>query len=252
LQLGQYDSALDAFQHAIELKYRPLLNQVNLARTYAKSGNAPKAIEMLSTIAQSENAGRVRPVILFAREFDPIKSTFEFQRVLGEMAPCRKPEYRQFDFWIGNWEVENPSGTPVGHNDVTLEQDGCLLVEHWKSNRGGQTGTSFNYYDIRDQKWHQLYLDNSGNAGAFPAMAGGLVDGKMVMTTDPSSSPVFRWTWYVTGPQRVRQMAERSTDGGKTWQIVWDSTYVKTEPKPAATSSPGADPGKPDQHFHQR
>jgi hypothetical protein len=114
----------------------------------------------------------------------------------------------------------------VGTNKVTREQDGCLLVEHWTSSRGKETGTSFNYYDIRDKKWHQLYLSNSGNAGAFPAMAGQINDGKMVLISDESATPVFRWTWYVISPGHVRQMAERSSDGQKTWKTIWDSIYV--------------------------
>jgi hypothetical protein len=145
-------------------------------------------------------------------------------------APCRASEYRKFDFWVGDWDVRAPNGGPtVGHNLVTIEQQGCLLVEPWTSSTGGQTGTSFNYYDVRDKKWHQLYLDNSGNAGAFPAMAGDLVDGKMVLITDETKSPVSRWTWYVLEPGKVRQMAERSTDGEKTWSTVWDSVYVKKQ-----------------------
>lgn len=100
-------------------------------------------------------------------------------------------------------DVHAPNGPTVGHNRVTLEQDGCLLVEHWTAAAGVQTGTSFNYYDVRDKKWHQLYLDNSGNAGAFPAMAGNLVDGKMVLLTDERQTPVSRWTWYVLEPGKV-------------------------------------------------
>ena len=49
-----------------------------------------------------------------------------------------------------------------------------------------------------------------------------------------SSTPVFRWSWYVLGPGKVRQMAEKSEDAEKTWKIIWDSVYVKSE-----TSSPG-------------
>jgi hypothetical protein len=115
----------------------------------------------------------------------------------------------------------------VGHNLVTLEQSGCLLVENWTSAAGGQTGTSFNYFDVRDRKWHQLYLDNSGNAGNFPAMAGSLVDGRMVMLTEDVNNTLTRWTWYELEPGRVRQMAELSNDHGQTWAVVWDSTYVK-------------------------
>lgn len=139
---------------------------------------------------------------------------------------CQAAEYRQFDFWIGDWEVQDLKGNVVGTNRVTREQDGCLLVEHWTSSRGKETGTSFNYYDVRDKKWHQLYLSNSGNAGAFPAMAGQLNDGKMVLISDERATPVFRWTWYVISPGHVRQMAERSSDGQKTWKTIWDSIYV--------------------------
>src|SRR5512146_491590 len=62
LQQGHYDAAQQAFQHAIELKYRPLVNQVNLARTFARGGEHAKALAILRDIAQSQNAGRVRPI----------------------------------------------------------------------------------------------------------------------------------------------------------------------------------------------
>ena len=152
-------------------------------------------------------------------------------------APCRAPEYRQFDFWVGDWDVHSPNGPSVGHNLVTLEQDGCLIVEHWTSSSGANTGSSFNYFDVRDQKWHQLYIDNSGNAGNFPAMAGNVVDGKMVLISDEKQSPVFRWTWYLLSPGKVRQMAQQSDDGQKTWTIIWDSEYVKVDSAGAKPSA---------------
>lgn len=174
-------------------------------------------------------------LVLLPLEFAQGQDDAAFQAPVEKQAPCRSPEYRQFDFWVGDWDVRAPNGASVGHNMVTLEQDGCLLVEHWTAKDGGQTGTSFNYYDIRDKKWHQLYLDNSGNAGAFPAMAGNLIAGKMVLLTDEKQSPLFRWTWYALGPGKVRQMAEKSSDGQKRWNIVWDSVYLKVE---AGVSAP--------------
>ena len=139
---------------------------------------------------------------------------------------CSAPEYRKFDFWIGDWDVF-ANDKPAGRNLVTREQDGCLIIEHWTSATGGITGTSFNYYDIRDRKWHQLYLDNSGNAGAYPAMSGDLENGKMVLRTDPSTTPQSRWTWSVIAPGKVSQMAESSGDNGTTWKTIWNSVYVK-------------------------
>src|SRR3984957_19390654 len=141
-------------------------------------------------------------------------------------AGCSAPEYRKFDFWIGDWDVF-VKDKPAGHNLVTREQDGCVLIEHWTSAAGGITGTSFNYYDVRDRKWPQLYLDNSGDAGAYPAVSGDLEDGKMVLRTDPGTTPLSRWTWSVIARGTVRQMADPSTDNGATWKTSWNSIYVK-------------------------
>jgi|SRR5579862_820612 len=141
-------------------------------------------------------------------------------------ASCQAPEYHQFDFWLGDWEVQNPSGKMVGHNLVTRELDGCLIVEHWNDAANKNLGSSFNYFDTRDKKWHQLYISNSGNAGDFPAMAGEFHDGKMQLTTDSHDGPVSRWTWYVVSPGHVRQMAEQ-IQPDKSWKITWDSIYVK-------------------------
>jgi tetratricopeptide repeat protein len=229
LQQHKAEAAAEAFQHAIRAGFRPVLNQVNVARAYADTHDRAKVLAILQQVVDSGNGGRLRPIILSSTEFSSMTGDADFQQLLDKMRPCTSAEYRQFDFWIGDWDVQ-VQGQSAGHNLVTLEQDGCLLVEHWKASTGGQTGSSFNYYDVRDKKWHQLYIDNSGNAGAFPAMDGSLVGGKMVLYTDGKVSPVSRWTWYVVAPGKVRQMAEQSADGQKTWNITWDSIYVKTSP----------------------
>ena len=33
-------------------------------------------------------------------------------------APCSTPEYRQFDFWIGDWVVYTPAGQIAGTNKI--------------------------------------------------------------------------------------------------------------------------------------
>ncbi|HEY4221952.1 MAG TPA: hypothetical protein VGO62_11425 [Myxococcota bacterium] len=148
----------------------------------------------------------------------------------GEPAKaCTAPEYRQFDFWLGSWEVHNPKGDLVGHNDVVAVQDGCLVTESWKSGRGHESGQSINYFDSRDKRWHQLYFDNSGNMGNYPPIAGVFENGRMVLLSAPDQKPLTRWTWYVLEPGKVRQWAEASKDGGKTWATTWDSVYVKTK-----------------------
>jgi hypothetical protein len=219
--------AREAFQHALDLHFRPVSNQVNVARTYADEDNRASALALLQKLIASGYGGIMRPIVLSSNEFTRWKDDAQFQALLAQTVPCQSPEFHQFDFWIGDWEVQDPQGNVVGHNLVTREQDGCLLIEHWTASTGGQTGTSFNYYDVQDRLWHQLYIDNSGNAEAFPAMAGTLTDAKMVLLTDPSKPAISRWTWQTLAPNRVRQMAEQSGDNQKTWTITWDSVYVR-------------------------
>jgi tetratricopeptide (TPR) repeat protein len=226
LQMKKFDEAVEAENHAMAHHFRPLLSQVSLARIAAAKGDRETALRILKEISANPQAPGIRSGLVSAPELEDLKGDPRYKQIYASMVPCRAPEYRQFDFWIGDWEVRLPGGRVAGANNVTLEQEGCLIVEHWKSVEGVQTGTSFNYYDIRDKKWHQLYLDNSGNAGAFPAMSGTLQDGKMVMLTDEKEGPVSRWTWYLAKPGTVRQVAEQTTDG-KSWNTTWDSTYVK-------------------------
>jgi tetratricopeptide (TPR) repeat protein len=227
LELHKYEQAVQAFAAASDLNFRPLVNKVNVARAYAEKGDRDGAMKALGEVVASGQGGRVRPFILGSSEFARLRDDAQFKSILEAIAPCKSAEFRQFDFWVGDWEVQDPAGKVVGQNLVTLEQDGCLIIEHWKDASGVQTGTSFNYYDIRDKMWHQLYLDNSGNAGAFPAMAGNLIGGKMMLLTDERNTPLYRWSWYTLAPDHVRQMAEQSSDGQKTWQIFWDSVYVR-------------------------
>ena len=229
LQTKSFSEARAAFQRAINLKFTPVLNEVNIARTFASEGNKELVIQQLRKLVASGQEGRARPFVAGSSEFSWLLGDKEFQKFLNEeMAACRSAQYRKFDFWVGDWTVKSPTGQIMGSNTVSREQDGCLIMEHWKDASGFQTGISFNYFDVRDSLWHQLYLDNSGNAGAFPAMSGDLTpDGKMVLISNPNAPTVFRWTWYVLSPGKVRQMAEQSADRQKTWTITFDSVYEK-------------------------
>ena len=225
LKTGHFDDAERAFHRAVELKWRPYLNRLNVARVAAKQGDSAKALQILNELVASGRASQLLPY-LQVPEFDSIRSTAEFQKVKQGFMPCTAPDYRKFDFWAGEWEVQNPRGQTIGSSNVTVEQDGCLLVEHWKSGLGFETGTSFNYFSNRDQQWHQLYVANN-NGTAHPEMRGDLTAGHMVLLTDVVDGTQARWTWYELAPGKVRQMAEQSTDGGKTWTTTWDSVYIK-------------------------
>ncbi len=143
--------------------------------------------------------------------------------------PCAGPEYRQFDFWIGQWDVFGAKGNKVGENRIEPFGDGCALLENW-SGASGVTGKSLNMYDAADRQWHQYWVDSSGSR---LLLDGGLVDGKMVMASsapDPARPGVTthqRITWTPNADGSVRQLWESSSDSGNSWTTAFDGKYVK-------------------------
>jgi hypothetical protein len=144
-------------------------------------------------------------------------------------AACQGPEYRQFDFWIGVWDVFGPKGAKVGDSRIELFGNGCALLENW-SGGSGFSGKSLNMYDAADKQWHQAWVDSSGSR---LMLDGGLVDGKMVLAADaadparPGKMIRQRITWTPNADGSVRQLWESSIDAGKTWTVAFDGKYVK-------------------------
>lgn len=145
-------------------------------------------------------------------------------------APCATAKDREFDFWIGRWNVtDHATGHPAGTNDVTREYRGCVLQEHW-SGTGGERGSSFNHYDAPRKVWHQSWVDDQGG---LLLLDGGMKDGSMVLS---GSRPARRGTGTVIDritftPQAdgsVRQWWQVSRDGGKTWTTSFDGIYRRS------------------------
>jgi hypothetical protein len=146
---------------------------------------------------------------------------------------CKDAVHRQFDFWIGDWNVTTPDGQAAGSNVIKAIQDGCALLESW-TGAGGGTGTSINYVD--QGRWHQLWVSN--RTGAAPLrLSGGLERGAMVMTGQyqrPDGKLVqSRMRWEAIADGKVRQTWENSEDGGATWTTVFVGIYTRVSaPRP--------------------
>jgi hypothetical protein len=152
-------------------------------------------------------------------------------------APCAEPEFRQLDFWVGEWDVypaANP-GRLVAHSRIESLHAGCVVREQWMPLRG-TGGSSLSYYDPGDTRWHQLWVGSAPGAVSFD---GGLVDGAMSITGFwPGSGPngedgLTRMTYTANGEDEVRQHGEFSADHGQSWTTSFDFTYKRrSEPLP--------------------
>ena len=144
---------------------------------------------------------------------------------------CETPEHRQFDFWVGRWDVY-PTGTDVlvAHSLIENLYAGCTIRENWMPLQGAGGG-SLNSWRPRERRWRQLWADSTNR---FTEFSGGLEGEAMVLTgsttlPDGSARQVrIRYTREAGGA--VRQLGTFSTDGGATWQPSYDFTY-----RPAGT-----------------
>jgi tetratricopeptide (TPR) repeat protein len=226
LQLRRFDDAIKAFQHSVDLKYRPLMTKVDIARAYISKDDTRRALDTLKEVAASGLPPRVHSYIVVAPEFQKLQDNAEYQEFLKSSLPCQAAEYRQFDFWVGEWDVVTTDGhNPAGSSSVQLILDQCALLENWT---GGGTGKSLNHYDTRLKKWIQDWVDSQSNGIHFE---GGLENGVMSYfadSADAQGKPLRRHMQFVRiDADHVRQFSQGSSDGGKTWSPEYDFLYIR-------------------------
>lgn len=156
------------------------------------------------------------------------------QQPVQQPAPCSGAEYRQFDFWAGDWEVVTPDGNAAGTNSIRSILNGCALEESWQG-AGGSVGRSLNMYYARDGRWHQSWVDGTG--GRLD-LAGGLDErGRMVLSgTLPGADgaeTLHEISWEKQAEGAVKQHWRFTKDGGKSWQDAFVGIY-----RPAAERLP--------------
>ena len=144
---------------------------------------------------------------------------------------CTAPEHRQFDFWVGYWDVyPTGKGKLVAHSLIEKLYAGCTIRENWLPFTG-DNGGSLNMYDPADKRWHQTWHDSQNSRVEFD---GGLVDKRMVLmgfwagVNGPGADGVLRMTYTPNPDGSVRHFGELSTDHGLTWAPNFDFTYKRS------------------------
>ncbi|HTZ96826.1 MAG TPA: hypothetical protein VMB18_10535 [Terriglobales bacterium] len=129
---------------------------------------------------------------------------FPVSRILAadtlKSAPCSAPEYKQFDFWVGDWnayDVDNPTSV-VGHARVDRILNGCVLREDYQGNDGHE-GQSFTIYDASRKVWHQTWVTNNGR---LLTIEGQFEDGQMVLSGTDQTEEASSGTFAARGKQR--------------------------------------------------
>ncbi|MDE3201656.1 MAG: hypothetical protein KGN79_12130 [Acidobacteriota bacterium] len=156
----------------------------------------------------------------------------EAQSVPQKVPPCDAPEFHQFDFWLGDWNVVGTrTGKVAGTSHIERAMGGCVIWENWTSAGSGYFGKSYNTYNVLLKRWEQYWVDNVAGVMFFH---GELKDGVMDYWTDDvpqKDGKMLRrhLQFFNEGPDKVRQFSQGSNDGGKTWFVEYDLTYNRRQ-----------------------
>lgn len=144
-------------------------------------------------------------------------------------SPCRAAGTRDFDFWLGSWNVER-DGSKIGTSVITSELDGCVVVEDFINN-GGVRARSLSAYDAATGRWHQAYQDNVLGNYRLHGVGG---QGTMELS---GTQRIYHFglqdfverhatsTWTDRGDGTVRQTIRGTFDGGPE-QVLFDGLYL--------------------------
>ncbi|MEO6719207.1 MAG: hypothetical protein ABIN67_02535 [Ferruginibacter sp.] len=150
----------------------------------------------------------------------------------AQKLPCSGQVYRQFDFWIGEWEAFGPKGNKAGDSKISSILDSCIILEEWTSSGAVQgliyAGKSFNTYNAATNQWQQTWVDNTGGSNEY--LKGRFENNSIIFQTMPfhfvkDSLGTRRLTFFNLGKDKVRQLGEISKDNEVTWTTEYDLEY---------------------------
>jgi len=143
------------------------------------------------------------------------------------LAPCSTAAHRQFDFWLGQWEITE-AGAPAGTNVVEPLLGGCAIRENYLDPDGGSVGTSLNSYDEDTKQWRQTWV---ADYGTDYRLAGGLdASGTMVLTGERINALNGRllldtWKWTPVDGNTMVQTGRITVPATGRDEQFWNGEY---------------------------
>jgi len=228
-ELGQSANALETLERARVAQAPEAMVELERARNLVALNQTDTALRAL---VASDHAELRSLSLLDAEEFRELRSETRFQQVYRSVRrriyPCEAiPAARDFDFWVGHWEVRLADGTRVGRNTISKQDGGCTILEQWDG-AGGASGTSVNYFMPSRDQWRQVWV---GSGGSLIDIVGSLVDGSIRMEgtieyVGQDKVVALRGAWTELPDGRVRQFIEEFDIVAQAWQVWFDGYYT--------------------------
>jgi hypothetical protein len=111
----------------------------------------------LGSLKSSADGGFMQPARLESdTEWNSLRSNDQFialaKQVQHNANPCEDSEFKQFDFWLGDWDVASAAdGTRRGSSHISKEMNGCVVWENWTSAGSPYFGKKLQYLESKPQ-----------------------------------------------------------------------------------------------------
>jgi hypothetical protein len=134
----------------------------------------------------------------------------------------RAPDRRQFDFWLGSWELRwEPDG--AGVNEIVSILDDHVILERFDGRPSiPLTGMSVSVFDAELGLWRQTWVDSDGSYLDF---VGGLEGDRMVLERQRPDGRRQRMVWSDIEPEALHWSWEHSDDDNRGWTVDWAIRY---------------------------
>jgi hypothetical protein len=228
-RLGRYADGARAFGRAADITRGPGASY-NTGAMHARLGHADSAFAWLNRAAASGFSDE--HTLRTDEDLASLRGTVRFDslvyRATHAPTPCAGvAERRRLDFWTGEWDVTTAGGSPAGTSSVQIVSGGCALLESWTSTRGGK-GHSLTTYNPAVGQWQQYWIGQDGNPIEFRESTwrdGSIVLRARFAAAGNAPATELRLTFSPVDSTTVRQLGERSIDGGRTWSTTYDFLY---------------------------
>jgi hypothetical protein len=145
--------------------------------------------------------------------------------------------HRQFDFWVGEWSVQNRHLQADGSwkdGDVTRARivpvcGGRAVLEEWAGPLHGNfmNGFSLRAYDPAREDWDLLLFWTPTGHGSFGQLRGTFRHGRGEFFADGGQN-LTRYSFSDALPDTVRWDQGTTKDGGQTWRTDWVMEFSRT------------------------
>ncbi|MEO7982484.1 MAG: tetratricopeptide repeat protein [Bacteroidota bacterium] len=241
--LKLYDQAITNYKKALDNNPAPQLGTViylRMAKAYGSLKDTKNSLENLSKAIEKgySNTQDMDTAVEYttARKDKRFK---ELKMVAAENAyPCKKdPRSRNFDFWVGDWDVYTTGTTKlIGRSLIEKASGECMILENWTSVGLTYEGKSINYVDPASGKWEQDWVGSDGTGQHVSKFYNGEYKDSAMRFSFERTLPngirlIGKFIFFNQGADQVRQFNEVSQDGGKTWVPQYDYTYIRRKKK---------------------